>query len=211
MQEERKTVRTSMGQKEYRCLGCPLTRNRTAWCFRLCTPDAEGNGRCGRIAPHSLRGRTQLSIEHHSKKLLETHFEKLERLYLAAPCNGYYDPGVRISEGEAEIVIPIQETFYGAAGAVHTSICFTAMADSAALAVNSIVEKALVVTVNFELSSITPFATGELLARSRFLGMSGNHYLAESALTDSNGKEIGRGGGAFMESDILLSSDIGYE
>lgn len=48
--------------KEYTYLGCPLTRNRTPWCFRLCTPDTVGNGVCGRIAPHSLKSRIQQSI-----------------------------------------------------------------------------------------------------------------------------------------------------
>lgn len=47
----------------YTHLGCPLTRNRTAWCFRLCAPDDDGNGRCGRLAPYHLKGRTQGSIE----------------------------------------------------------------------------------------------------------------------------------------------------
>jgi acyl-coenzyme A thioesterase PaaI-like protein len=152
-----------------------------------------------------------LSIEQHTKNVLEIHCERLERLYLAAPCNEYYDPGVRISEGEAEIVIPIQEKFFRVAGAVHSSICFTAMADSAVLAVNSIVEKALVVTLNFDIQLTCPIATGELIARSRFLGMSGNRYLADSVLTDSEGQELGRGNGAFMESDISLASTIGYE
>ena len=48
--------------KEYTYLGCPLTHNRSAWCFRLCIPDEVGNGRCGRIAPHSLISRIQQSI-----------------------------------------------------------------------------------------------------------------------------------------------------
>gem|GEM_PF-6766618 len=49
-------------------LGCPLTRNRTPWCFRLCHPNAAGEGRCGRVAPHALRGRTQICIEHFKKR-----------------------------------------------------------------------------------------------------------------------------------------------
>ena len=68
MPANKNTVRTIKGIREYTCLGCPLTRNSTAWCFRLCTPDEEGNGRCGRIAPHSLKGRTQLSIERYGQK-----------------------------------------------------------------------------------------------------------------------------------------------
>jgi acyl-coenzyme A thioesterase PaaI-like protein len=151
-----------------------------------------------------------LSIERYSKKLIEAHCEKLERMYLAAACNDYYDPGVRVLEGEAEIMIPIKEKFFGAAGAVHPSVCFTAMADSAVLAVNSIVEKTLVASVNFEIHLARPIASGELIARSRFLGMSGSLYLAESVLTDPDDNEIGGGKGAFMDSDISLSSDIGY-
>jgi hypothetical protein len=85
------------------------------------------------------------------------------------------------------------------------------MVDSAVLAVNSIVEKALVVAVNFDIQLTCPIATGQLIARSRFMGMSGNHYLAESVLTDPEGQELGRANGAFMESGIPLSSDIGYE
>lgn len=41
--------------------GCPLTKNRSPWCFRLCIPVA-GHGECGRIAPHSLVGRTERAI-----------------------------------------------------------------------------------------------------------------------------------------------------
>ena len=37
--------------------GCPLTKNRTPWCFGLCHPE-EGNGFCGRVASHALTGRT---------------------------------------------------------------------------------------------------------------------------------------------------------
>jgi acyl-coenzyme A thioesterase PaaI-like protein len=205
MQADKKTARTKQGLREYTCLGCPLTRNRTAWCFRLCAPDAEGNGRCGRIAPHGLKGRTLLGIEDYSKNLLEAHCRTLERLYLAAPCNEYYDPGVRISAGEAEIVISIREALLSVAGAVHASVCFTAMVDSAVLAVNSVVEKALVVALDFDIHFTGLIATGELVARSRFVGMSGKHYLAESVLTNSEGREVGRGSGTFMESDVSLA------
>jgi hypothetical protein len=51
----------------YTHLGCPLTHNRTAWCFRLCAPDEEGHGRCGRLAPHHLRSRIQQSIERYNE------------------------------------------------------------------------------------------------------------------------------------------------
>lgn len=52
---------------EFNMLGCPLTGNRTPWCFNLCTPK-NGKGHCGRYAPHAIKGRTQLAIEAHNRK-----------------------------------------------------------------------------------------------------------------------------------------------
>jgi acyl-coenzyme A thioesterase PaaI-like protein len=206
MSPEKKTVRTRRGIREYTCLGCPLTRNHTAWCFRMCTPDEDGNGRCGRIAPHSLKGRTQLSVERYVKKQLEARCESLEHQYLSATCNEFFDAGVRISEGEAEVVIPVRDVFLDFTGAVHASIYFTAMADSAMLAVSSIAENTPVVAVNFDIQLTRPITDGELIARSRFLGMSGTHYLAESVLMNSEGQELGKGSGAFAESEAPSES-----
>jgi len=203
MPADKNTVRTIKGIRESTCLGCPLTRNRTAWCFRLCTPDEEGNGRCGRIAPHSLKGRTQLSVERYGQEQREAHFENLERRYLAAPCNEFFDAGVRISDGAAEIVIEVHGRFLDAHETVHASVCFAALADSALLAVNSLVEKTSVVPLNFKIQLTGPMSGNEIIARSRFLGMSGQHYLAESILMNSEDREIGTGNGAFMGKGTL--------
>ena len=48
-----------------------------------------------------------------------------------------------------------------------------------------------------------PPAVGRVVHRSRRL------YVAESQLTDSSGKEIARGSGTFVPSDIPLSPEIG--
>lgn len=63
-----KRVRVNKKLKDYTYLGCPLTRNRTPWCFRICSPDAEGSGECGRLAPHSFKSRIQQGIEDYKKK-----------------------------------------------------------------------------------------------------------------------------------------------
>ncbi len=59
------------GPPPYTYRGCPLTNNHSPWCFRLCVPDAESKGRCGRIAPHTLKGNTQLAIEAQNKRKLQ--------------------------------------------------------------------------------------------------------------------------------------------
>jgi len=62
--------RTRTRVPEYTCLGCPLTKSRTQWCYRLCVP-VNGRGTCGRIAPHSLLGRTQQAILRHRLRQTE--------------------------------------------------------------------------------------------------------------------------------------------
>jgi len=54
--------------KAYTYLGCPLTKNRTPWCFRMCKPNAAGTGFCGRLAPHAFKSRIQQGIEDFRKK-----------------------------------------------------------------------------------------------------------------------------------------------
>lgn len=55
-------VRTKRGVRGNTRVGCPLTKNRTAWCYRMCDPSADGRGQCGRLAPHGLTSRTQRAI-----------------------------------------------------------------------------------------------------------------------------------------------------
>ena len=64
-----KRIRTQASPKAYTYLGCPLTRNRSPWCYRSCQPDAKGHGTCGRQAPHSVKSRIQLAILNHNKRM----------------------------------------------------------------------------------------------------------------------------------------------
>jgi hypothetical protein len=56
---------------EYTYLGCPLTKNRSPWCFRLCRPNKDGTGLCGRVAPHLLMGHIQKGIIDYKKQQIE--------------------------------------------------------------------------------------------------------------------------------------------
>lgn len=207
--EEIKKIRTVRGLREHRHLGCPLTRNRTPWCFRICEPDADGTGVCGREAPHGLKGRTWLAIEKHREERHLAHCERLERSYLASPPdNERHEPGIRVSAGEADIVIPIQEKPSHPAGMPGT-LFLKVMNDAAALAANSLVEDRYVRAASFSVSLTGTMPQGELIARGRFVGMSGDSYLAETMLTDTDGNEIGRGDGAFIVSDVELPSTAG--
>ena len=63
-----KCVKIQKALKKYTYLGCPLTKNRSPWCFRLCNPDTDGYGYCGRVAPHGFKSRIQQGIEDFKKK-----------------------------------------------------------------------------------------------------------------------------------------------
>jgi acyl-coenzyme A thioesterase PaaI-like protein len=207
---EQRKVRTKRGIRAYTYLGCPLTRDRSAWCFRLCIPDRLGKGRCGRVAPHGLKGRTQTAIEGHRQQRRSTHFAKLERMYLAAPINGPYDLGVMVREGEAEIVVPIPGILRLPSGDVAESLCMKVMNDAAVLAVNAIIEDQLVATVRFSVQLTRRPVSGDLIARGLVVATSGGQYQAECVLADASGREIGRGDGMFKAGTTRLSPEIGY-
>lgn len=208
---KKRRVKTRTGLKEYTYLGCPLTRNRSPWCFRLCTPDVEGHGHCGRIAPHALTGRIQAGILEYNKRQRAAHCRKLESMYLSAPCNEYYEPGIRISEGEAEVVIPVRDEFLDAGGSVHGSLLHRAMSDAALFAANSMVPKELLQTTSFTVELTGTIVEGELIARGRVIGSSEDHLLTETAVLGSGGEELGRGTGIFVKTDVPLASDMGYK
>ena len=121
----------------------------------------------------------------------------MENAYLAARSNELLDLGIRISEGEADIVIPLREDVSSDRGNVLDALCISIMNDAAYYAVNSLVGHAPVATVSFNASLTRAHPAGDLLARGRFVGMSADRYLADSILTDSAGTEVGRGEGEF--------------
>jgi hypothetical protein len=51
-------------------LRCALNGHQVSWCRGLCEPIA-GRGLCGREAPHTLRGKTQIAIERYNARLAE--------------------------------------------------------------------------------------------------------------------------------------------
>ena len=61
MAKRRVLKRDRRGVPEYTVRGCPLTKSHALWCHGLCVPK-NGIGACGRIAPRTVQGRTQVAI-----------------------------------------------------------------------------------------------------------------------------------------------------
>jgi len=140
----------------------------------------------------------------------EEHYRKLERMYASAPINEYFRPVLTVSEGAAEVLIPIRPDFFHAAKAVHGSIYFKALDDAAFFAVNSLVPDVFVLTVTYNIYLTRPVSEGTLRASGRVVNRSRQLFVAEAELMDDCGRPVGRGSGSFMKSTIALSEDVGY-
>lgn len=136
------------------------------------------------------------------------HFRHLERLYLSAPTNRYYQPSIHIEEGRAEIEIPVRDEFFHGMKAVHGSVYFKALDDAAYFAVNSLVSDVMVLTVSFTIHFIRPVSKGSIRATGRVVNASKRLWFAESQAVDSRGKVIGTGTGTFMRSEIAVPADL---
>ena len=139
------------------------------------------------------------------------HFRKLERMYHSAPINSYFSPILRVTEGEAEVEIPVRPDFFHAASAVHGSVYFKALDDAAFFAVNSLVTDVFVLTVSYNVYLTRPISEGTLRAKARVVHRSRQLFLADAELFDQDSRQIARGTGSFMRSTIPLSPEIGYE
>ncbi len=136
----------------------------------------------------------------------QTHFTKLENMYLAAPINKFYNPTIKVEECKADISITVKEDFYHAANAVHGSIYFKMLDDAAFFAVNSIVEDVFVLTGTFETKLLRPIIDGEITAKGIITSNWGNKFEASAELFNDKGKLVARGKGTFVKSKMLLSS-----
>jgi uncharacterized protein (TIGR00369 family) len=141
----------------------------------------------------------------------DEHFRKLERMYLSAPTNDYYNPTIEISKGRARVSIPVEAKHFHAAHAVHGSVYFKALDDAAFFAVQSLVEDVFVLTVSFTLYLTRPITEGVMHSTGKVVHASKRLFLAESVIVDSQGKQTARGNGSFMFSEIKLEAQIGYK
>jgi uncharacterized protein (TIGR00369 family) len=142
--------------------------------------------------------------------MTDDHYRRLERMYLAAPCNTEHRPRIEVGEGHAEIAFRVDSRLHHAAGAVHGANYFKAMDDAAFFAVNSLVEDVFVLTVGFNLHLLRPIVEGEMRACGTVVSRSTNLWIADAVLTDGGGETLGRGTGSFMRSRIALVDVTAY-
>jgi len=131
-------------------------------------------------------------------------------MYLTAPVNRFFNPSIKVSYGESEVEMEVKSDFYHAAGALHGSILFKMLDDSAYFAVNSIVSEVCVLTASMNVYFLRPVKDGILKAKGRVIQPSRRLFLAESEVRNANGRVVAKGSGHFAKSKIPLRNCPGY-
>ncbi len=138
------------------------------------------------------------------------HYRKLENMYQTAPINQFFAPRLTIGQGQAEVVMEVEPKFFHAAGAAHGAMYFKGLDDSAYFATNSLVTDVFVLTINFTTYLERPVSQGRIRCLGQVVMAAGNLFIAESRILDDQGREIARGSGHFVKSNIALTPEIGY-
>lgn len=133
-------------------------------------------------------------------------------MYLQANVNThiYNTTTVKISEGYSEVGLTISEKYFHALGAIHGSVYFKLLDDSAFWAVSSVVLDMFCLTTSFNINLIKPASYGNILAKATLKHKSKRFFIATSSLYDASGNEIAFGTGTFCKSKIKLESKVGY-
>lgn len=139
------------------------------------------------------------------------HYRKLENMYNNAKVNKILKPRLTVSNGEAEVIFPVDDHMFHGAGAVHGSYYFKALDDSAWFAVASQVTDVFVLTTSFNLHLLRPIAAGEMKGVGKVVTRTRTQYIAESIVVDSKGRELARGSGTFVKGSILYKDLEAYQ
>lgn len=139
------------------------------------------------------------------------HYRALESMYAAAPVNKIYQPVMTVSEGEAEITIPIDDKYHHSAGAVHGSVYFKMLDDAAFFAANSLEEENFVLTSSFTTYMTRPVVSGKLRSVGKVVNQTRSQFIAEAFLYDDQNNEVGRGNGIFVRGKLPLVKAKGYK
>lgn len=145
--------------------------------------------------------------------MTESHFRKLEKMYLNAKVNSelYETTTCTISEGSSEISLLVSDKYFHALNAIHGSVYFKLLDDAAFFAVNSVITENFVLTKSFTIDFKRPVTHGRIVAKGEVTDISGSSFRASSTLVNEDGKIVGSGSGEFVKSKVPLSPEIGYK
>ena len=144
---------------------------------------------------------------------LETHYRKLENMYYSGPINRELYNGVQlsVSHERAEITQPIESKFFHAGQSLHGSVYFKLLDDAAYFAVQSTIQDFFILTTNFNIQLLRPVKSGTIKSIGTVTFKSKNLYIANAIIYDEKNREVARGSGTFMKSQLPLDEKLGYK
>ena len=140
----------------------------------------------------------------------EAHYRAIERMYVGAPINGFFQPSIHVTEGAAEVRIQVRPDMHHAAHAAHGAVYFKMLDDAAFFAVQSLVTEVFVLTVSFQVYLLAPVPAGEMISTGRVVHQTKRLFIAES-IVEVDGAPVARGSGSFMRGKTTLDARVGYE
>ena len=139
------------------------------------------------------------------------HNEALIRLYQVAPINQFYKPTMTLEEGHARIEIQATASMHHTGGFVHGSVYFKMLDDAAYFAAHTLEQDFFLVTADFRIDLIRPFAQGKIHACGVVQHQGKKDILATATLHAENGKLLATGTGRFSRSTWPLAEQSGYK
>ncbi len=136
------------------------------------------------------------------------HLRALERMYLGAPVNEYFQPTIELDPGHARITMPAQPSSFHAAGGLHGSVYFKALDDASFFAAQTTEPEVFVLTARFEIEFLAPVRGGVLEAIGEVTGE--NHRVQATATLFLAGEEVARGRGEFARGGPRLADVASY-
>jgi len=138
------------------------------------------------------------------------HFSKLKNMYFHSEINSQYNPVIEIFEGKSEVAIPITPSLLHSGNALHGSIYFKVLDDSAFLAANSLEKDHFALTSTFTTYITEPVSHGILKAAARVVNQTRAQIVVES-IAYNHAQEVARGHGIFVRSRRLLKDVADYK
>ena len=95
----------------------------------------------------------------------ESHYKKLEQMYLSAPLQAYYEgTEISISKDSTTVSMDVRKEFFHAAQAMHGAVYFRMLDDAAYFAVSSEITDVFILTSSFNIQLYRPVNKGKLKA-----------------------------------------------
>ena len=140
---------------------------------------------------------------------IEEHYRKLEKMYLSAPINKYFNPSIEVKQKIALISIKVNPEMFHSAGGLHGSVYFKMLDDAAFFAANSLENEYFVLTATFTVKLVQPVISGTLKCVGKIVKAEESKWVAESVLYNDD-VEVGFGSGIFMRGKLRLREAMGY-